>query len=96
MTKGEALKMRFAIKTLFNFSLDGRYEVAIRNRHESSDNEEWEVRLFLREKSMYGIMKCALLSNAIEQISFRFLSTYSMYDISTSGEKNLVPSFVIW
>lgn len=96
MTRKEALKMRIALKALLSFSYDGRYEVAIRKRFEISDNDEWEVHLFLREKGLSGFLNCALLSNAIEQISSTFLSTDSIYDKSTSGEKDLVPSIVIW
>lgn len=84
-----------AIKMLLSFS-DGRYDVAIHNRHESYDNDEWAVHVFIREKGLSGRLNCALLCNAIEQISSTFLASDSMYDISTSGEQNFVPSFVIW
>lgn len=95
MTKVEALRMCCAIKMLFSFS-DGRYDVAIHNRHESYDNDEWAVHVFIREKGLSGKLNCALLCNAIEQISCNLLSTDSMYDISTSTEPNFVPSFIIW
>lgn len=95
MTRKEANKIRLAIKTLFSFS-DGRYEVAIRKRFESSDTDDWAVYVFIMEKGLSGILNCALLCNAIEQISRTLLATDSMYDISTSGEHNYVSSYVIW
>lgn len=101
MTREEALKMRNAIHTLFSFSFDGRYDVAIKKRSECSD-EEWEVHLFVREKRLSVsfncalLINCALLSNSIERISRSFLASESEYDLSTSGEPYIVPSFKIW
>lgn len=88
--------MRAAIHALFSFSSDGRYEVAIRKRFTGTDHDDWEVHLFIRSKKLSCLMDCALLSNAIEQISSDLLATDSEYDISTSGEPDRVPSFKIW
>lgn len=96
MTQKQALKMRAAIHALFSFSKDDRYEVAIQKRFTGTDHDDWEVHLFIRSKRLSGLMDCALLSNAIEQISSDLLATDSEYDISTSGEPDRVPSFKIW
>lgn len=96
MTHEQALKMRSAIQTLFSLSSDERYEVSIKNRYEGSDTDECEVHIFIREANLSGLINCALLSKAIEEISCSFLATDSEYDISTSGESNIVPSFKIW
>lgn len=96
MTHKQALKMRAAIHALFSFSSDGRYEVAIQKRFTGTDHDDWEVHLFIRDKHLSGFLDCALLSNAIEQLSSGLLATDSEYDISTSGEPERVPSFKIW
>lgn len=96
MTQKQALKMRAAIHALFSFSKDSRYEVAIEKRFTGTDRDDWEVHLFIRERSLSGLLDCALLCNAVEHISTSFLATESQYDISTSGETDWVPSFKIW
>lgn len=96
MTHKQALKMRAAIHALFSFSSDGRYEVAIQKRFTGTDQDDWEVHLFIREQKRSGLMDCALLSHAIEQISTDLLAVESEYDMSTSGEPVRVPSFKIW
>lgn len=95
MTREEALKIHSAIKTLFSFS-PLRYKVAIKERYEDSEQYGWEVHLFVMGEYLSGLTYCAILSNAIQNISRNFLATDSEYEMSICGEPRKVRSFKIW
>ena len=88
--------MRAAIAAILSFSNDNRYQVAIQNRFPWTDNDSWEVHIFVREEGLSGLLDCGLLAHAIELIGTEFLSNDSEYDISTNDEPHFRPSFKIW
>lgn len=96
MTHREALKMRTVLSALFTFRKDYRYQVAIQERFPGNHPDAWEVHLFLKKKSLSGMIDLALLAHSIEQMSDDFLACESNYDISTTGERDMVPSIKIW
>lgn len=96
MTQKQALKLRTAIKAILSFSEDGRYEVAIQERGSGHKDGAWEVHIFVRDDHKSGLLNCALLANAIEQISTDCLATESEYNMGIREVENIRQSFKIW
>ena len=96
MTHQQALKMRAAIAAIISLCDSERYQVAIQKRSPLPEVDKWEVHIFVKEEHKSGLLDCALLAHAIEQMGTEFLVTDSEYDISTIGKPQLRPSFKIW
>lgn len=96
MTHREALKLRTILSALLTLRKDHRYQVAIQERFCSIESDSWEVHLFLSRTRLSGLVDLALLAHVIEQISDNYLACESEYDISTSDERDMVPSIKIW
>ena len=96
MKQNQALKLRTAISAILSFSDALRYQVAIQQRWAGHDEDDWEVHVFVVDEKKSGLINCALLCNAIEQISTDFLTTESHYNMATKDVPNNKPSFKIW
>ena len=96
MTHREALKLRTILSALLSLRKDHRFQVAIQERFAGMEQDSWEIHLFLSKKRLSGMVDLALLAHVIEQMSDDYLACESEYDISTTGERDMVPSIKIW
>lgn len=96
MTHREALKLRTILSALFTVRKVRRYQVAIQERFGDIGNDSWEVHLYLSKKRLSGMVDLILLAHSIELLSDNYLAVESEYDISTTDERNMVPSIKIW
>lgn len=96
MTHREALKLRTILSALLTLCKGHRFQVAIKERFCGTSDDSWEIHLFLNRQRLSGLVDLALLAYTIEQVSDNYLACESEYDISTTDERDMVPSFKIW
>lgn len=90
--------MRTAIAALIRLTDKDRYDVAIAERFPETDYKEpdYEVHLYVRERTKAGLINLTLLAHAIEEMGTHFLAVESTYDAGTVKGEDIKHSIKIW
>lgn len=90
--------MRMAINVLIEQTDPDRYAAAISQRLPATkDNDaDYELHLYVRERTKSGLANLTLLANAIEQLGTHFLATDSTYDAGTEKGQDIRQSIKLW
>lgn len=90
--------MRIAINGLIRLTDPNRYSVAIAERLPATDIKEadYEVHLYVRERTKSGLLDLTLLAHSIEQMGTHYLATESTYDAGTEKDEDIRQSVKIW
>ena len=98
MNKQQALTMRTAIAAIIRLTDKDRYDVAIAERLPETDYKvaDYEVHLYVRERTKAGLIHLALLAHAIEEMGTHFLAVESTFDAGTTKGEDIRQSIKIW
>ena len=92
MTKKQALRIKLAVKALFNLLEDDRYQVAVR---QYSDNQ-FEVHIFVKNPLKSGLLECAMIARVIADLVPGVTAMESSYYVSDDDETDFRKSIKIW
>lgn len=90
--------MRMAINVLIELTDPDRYAAAIEQRlpATSERDADYEVYLYVRERTKSGLINLTLLAHAIEELGTHFLAVDSTYDAGTKKGEDIRQSIKIW
>lgn len=90
--------MRMAINVLIELTNPDRYAVAIEQRlpATSERDADYEVHLYVRERTKAGLINLTLLAHAIEELGTHFLAVDSTHDAGTVKGEDIRNSVKIW
>lgn len=92
------MQMRMAINVLIRVTDPDRYCVAIAERLPATKDTDadYEVHLYVRERSKSGLVDLACLARAIENLGTRYFTLDSTYDAGTTKGTDIRHSVKIW
>ena len=87
-----------AINVLMELTNPDRYATAIAQRMPATSEKDadYEVHLFVRERTKAGLINITLLAHAIEEMGTHFLAVESTFDAGTVKGEDVKQSVKIW